>query len=270
MVTFKKVTGFVLIDKPAGITSRKAVDRLEERFGVVKSGHTGTLDFGVTGLLLVALSEARKTIPLLMNLDKEYEGRLHLHDDLQENEIKKAFAKFEGEITQLPPVRSRVARKPRIRNIYCLKFLGKEKRDVSFYVHCQHGTYVRKLVHDIGESIGCGAHMTSLRRTGIGDFSVREAKPLEKISKKDIMPIEDVMKRAGVKSVWIKDNFLEKVRNGNPLYHYMIQRHDEIQAGERIGIFCGKRLVAVGLVLIDSMKWKKKKPLVKTDRVLKD
>ncbi len=168
MIMLKKemgISGFLLLDKPSGLTSRWALERVQKKLKSQKAGHTGTLDFGVTGLLLIALGEARKTLPLLMNLDKEYEGEMHLHNDVSDDDIKKVFKEFEGKIEQLPPVRSRVARRPRIREIYSLQILGRNKRDVRFMAHCQHGTYIRKLVHDIGERLGCGAHMTKLRRT---------------------------------------------------------------------------------------------------------
>jgi H/ACA ribonucleoprotein complex subunit 4 len=273
----KKTNGFVLLDKPAGITSFQAVKRVEIKIGSKKSGHTGTLDFNVTGLLLIALGEARKTLPLLMGLDKEYEGEMHLHDSVTKTDLADAFKKFTGKITQLPPVRSRVARNPRVREIHSLNITSMDGRDVHYRVHCQHGTYIRKLIHDIGEHVGCGAHMTKLRRTRVGVFSIDEAKPLENMTRKDIFSIEDVMDRLKIKRVWLdnKEHVINKVRNGNPIHSFMIRKHDDVSEGECIGIFSGKtkvdqKLVAIGLVLLDSNKWDKKRPLVKTDRVLND
>jgi len=271
----KKAEGFLPLDKEAGMTSFQATKKAESILGAKKSGHTGTLDFGVTGLLMIALGEARKTLPLLMDLDKEYEGSMHMHGDVPDDRIKEAFKLFQGTIIQTPPVRSRVARKPRKREIYSLNFLGRGEntRDVNFSVHCQHGTYIRKLVHDIGEKIGCGAHMARLRRTKIDGFSVEEAKPLSDISIRDIIPTERVLKRLGVKGIWLhnKDNITNKVMNGNPLYCFMIRKHDDIGEGDKAGIFLGRKLLAIGLALSDSGEWKrtKKKPIVKTDRVLK-
>jgi len=270
MVVLKKANGFVLLDKPAGITSFQAVKRAEKILGSDRSGHTGTLDFNVTGLLVIALGEARKTLPLMMELDKTYEGIMHVHGVVAEQRLVDVFREFTGKIEQMPPVRSRVARKTRLREIFSLELDGKDGRDVRFHVHCQHGTYVRKLVHDIGERLGCGAHMSSLRRTAVGCFSINEAKPPERLSDNDIITISDTLERIGVKHVWLmnKESVVRKIRNGNPVRMCMIRKHDNIHEGEGIGIFQGRKIIAVGLALLDSDDWTKKKLLVKTDRVL--
>ena len=114
--------------------------------------------------------------------------------------------------------------------------------------------------------------MKSLRRTAVGCFSIKDAKGIDEIEQKDILEVESVMKRLGEKSVSLKerDDITTKIRNGNPVYMFMVSKHDKLEADDRVGIFSGNKLIAVGITLLDSSRWVKKKPLVKTDRVLKD
>ena len=101
---------------------------------------------------------------------KEYVCIMKLHSEIQENKIQEVLEEFQGPIYQRPPVRSSVKRKLRIRNIYYTEFIEMEERNVLFKVGCEAGTYIRKLCYDIGEVLGCGAHMQELRRTRVGPF----------------------------------------------------------------------------------------------------
>jgi len=121
----------------------------------------------VTGILPIALENATKAMSVLMGLDKEYVGVMHLHKDFNENLLKDAVLNFIGKIKQIPPVKSAVRRVERERIIYFFDIVEKEGKDVLFKVGCEAGTYVRKLCHDIGQFLKIGAHLTELRRTKV-------------------------------------------------------------------------------------------------------
>lgn len=125
----------------------------------------------MTGVLPVALEDATKVIQALLKAGKEYVGVMKLHGDVDERRIKEVFSEFQGEIYQRPPLRSSVKRIIRVRTIYYLDVLEIEGRNVLFKVGCEAGTYIRKLIHDMGKVLGCGAHMQELRRVRAGPFT---------------------------------------------------------------------------------------------------
>jgi H/ACA ribonucleoprotein complex subunit 4 len=124
----------------------------------------------VTGVLPVALGESTKILQAILAGGKEYICIMKLHGDLPKERLNELLNEFTGEIYQRPPLRSSVKRQIRKRIIYYNRLLEFEGRNVLFRVGCQSGTYIRKLVHDIGEAAGCGAHMVELRRTRAGPF----------------------------------------------------------------------------------------------------
>jgi H/ACA ribonucleoprotein complex subunit 4 len=216
----------ILVDKPPGMTSFDVVEKVSGLLGVRKAGHTGTLDPNATGLLVIALGEARKAMPVLTGLDKEYAGVMRLHADVGESELKKALSAFEGEITQTPPVRSAVARRPRKRTVHATELLGMNGRDARFRVRCQAGTYIRKIAHDLGEKLGCGAHLVELRRTLVGPFRLGDAVPIAELEAADgwrrlpertIMPLEKALRIIGLPALVIRDEHEPQVRNGSPV-----------------------------------------------------
>ncbi len=124
----------------------------------------------VTGVLPTALEEATKIVQALLLAGKEYICVMKLHSQVPEGRIKTVLDEFRGTIYQRPPVRASVKRRLRTRKIYYLNLLEMDKRNVLFNVGCEAGTYIRKLCYDIGEVLGCGAHMQELRRTRVGPF----------------------------------------------------------------------------------------------------
>jgi len=158
------------IDKPSGPTSFTVSQFVKNSLGINKTSHFGTLDPIVTGVLPVALGRACRLNDYFIHRNKEYAGIMRLHKEVDEKILKSAIKKFIGKITQLPPVRSRVKRAERVREIVSFEILEKEGKDVLFKTEVQAGTYIRKLIHDLGEQI-CGAHMLELRRTKAGIFS---------------------------------------------------------------------------------------------------
>ncbi|HEX9158069.1 MAG TPA: tRNA pseudouridine(55) synthase TruB [Syntrophales bacterium] len=207
------MNGVVIVDKPAGITSHDAVDRVRKLLGIRKAGHTGTLDPMATGVLPVCVGEATKIASFLSGDDKVYEAtmRLGVRTDTQdmtgqvvteqqprvtEADVKAALAAFAGTITQVPPQYSAVkvrgkalykwARKgirmePPAREVQIREILlqGVELPGVRFTVTCSKGTYVRTLCADMGERLGCGAALEQLRRTRSGIFREEDAVRLD-------------------------------------------------------------------------------------------
>jgi H/ACA ribonucleoprotein complex subunit 4 len=172
---------FVVINKPAGPTSHQVAAYAKDILGVSISGHTGTLDPNVTGVLPVGLEKATKMIMGLLNTGKEYVCYMHVHELIDEEKIRSVCESFVGRITQLPPVKSAVKRQEREREIYYLQILEIQGRDVLFKVGCEAGTYIRKLCTDIGVELGCGAHMHQLIRTKAAAFSTVDMVNLEEL-----------------------------------------------------------------------------------------
>ncbi len=204
---------FLLIDKPAGITSHDVVDIIRKKTGVKKVGHAGTLDPFATGLLIVAVGrENTKKIDSFKALKKEYEtvaalgsssdtgdltGKITPHNDpnVSEEKIKTILKTFLGKQTQIPPMYSAkkvggiklyelarqgktVERKPHAIEVYDIEFLGYNKPELSLRIKCSAGTYIRTLVEDIAKALGTHAYTKELRRTKIGDYSVNGAQKL--------------------------------------------------------------------------------------------
>lgn len=166
--------GVVNLDKPPGPTSHEVVSWIKRILHVKKAGHGGTLDPKVSGILPIAIQKATKLTQTLLPAGKEYVTVMHLHDDIDSDKLEETLEDFKGKITQKPPVRASVKRRPREREIYYLEILEREEREVLLRIGCEAGTYIRKLCHDIGEALGKGAHMAELRRTRTGPFGEDE------------------------------------------------------------------------------------------------
>ncbi len=275
----------VIVDKHSGPTSHQVTGWLKEMFGVKKAGHAGTLDPKVTGVLPVALANAVKAISVLMGLDKEYVGVMHLHKDMDIDILRKTIAeKFVGEIVQIPPKKAAVARRPRKKKIYFFDILEKDGKDVLFHVKCEAGTYIRKLVWDLGKTLGIGAHMTELRRIKVGNFSEDQAYSLvrirdayeiwkesgeEKLLREILIPVEYAILH--VKRVFVKDSAIHNIANGAPVYiSGLVRIQKGIVPGETIAIFSLKNeLIALGIAKMSSEEmFKRKRGLaIRTDRV---
>ncbi|MBI5095687.1 MAG: tRNA pseudouridine(55) synthase TruB [Candidatus Hydrogenedentes bacterium] len=207
------MTGILLVDKPAGVTSHDVVDAIRKASGLRRVGHTGTLDPLATGLLILCLGNATRLSEFLTGLDKVYEGtmRLGLETDsydldgktiaerpvpeLTEATLAESFVRYTGSIEQVPPMVSAVkvggerlyrrARKgetveraPRTITIHEFTLLGYTPPDATFRVRCTRGTYVRSLCHEIGAELGCGGALAALRRTWVGPHAVANAAPV--------------------------------------------------------------------------------------------
>jgi len=269
------------LDKPFGITSRQAVIEIKRIFNCERAGHVGTLDPRVTGVLVIALNKATKLMPVLMGLNKEYEGEMYLHKDIDKETIEKIVSDyFLGEITQIPPVKSHVARNPRKRMIYSFDIIEKVGQNVRFKTKVQAGTYIRKLCSDIGERLGTGAHMKELRRTKVGHFTIEDSHSLDEIKKaceennetllkKMLIPIEVAISH--VKKVYVKDSSIKSIRNGVPVLSSDVVRvQPDIKSKEIVGVFSLKdELIGLGIAKTDNNKiLDEKKTVVIIDRII--
>lgn len=166
--------GVINLDKPSGPTSHEIDSWVRRILSCEKTGHGGTLDPKVTGVLPIGIDSATRVIQLLLEAPKEYVCLMTLHKDVNEGRIKSIFKEFNGKIYQTPPVKSAVKRELRVRSIYYSDILEIEGKDVLFKIVCEAGTYVRTYCHDIGEALGTGAHMSELRRTQVGSFTEKD------------------------------------------------------------------------------------------------
>jgi len=212
----RPVSGWVVLDKPAGLTSAQAVGRVRRMLDARKAGHAGTLDPLATGILPIALGEATKTVPYVMDGDKRYrfslvfgeerdtddlEGRVTAISDHRPNdaEILGILTEFTGRISQVPPMYSaikirgersyKLARAgegeippPREVDISSFELVDRPREDRTvFDVTCGKGTYIRSLARDLGRALGSAAHVTDLRRTRCGPFDENHAISLDKL-----------------------------------------------------------------------------------------
>ncbi|MEM5882938.1 MAG: RNA-guided pseudouridylation complex pseudouridine synthase subunit Cbf5 [Candidatus Aenigmatarchaeota archaeon] len=237
----------------------------------------------MTGVLPIALDNATKAMSVLLGLDKEYVGVMHLHKQVDEEILREGVKKFIGKIIQVPPVRSAVARKPREKRVYFFDILEIEGKDVLFKVGCQAGLYVRKLVSDLGLSLGIGAHLTELRRTKAGNFNEDQAHSLieirdayefwkdgnEKFLKEILIPVEFAILH--LKRVFVKDSAVDSICHGSPVFCSGLTRIQEgIEKNEVVAIYTLKEeLVALGKAVLSSKEMfeKKKGIAIKTDKV---
>lgn len=210
--------GIICLNKPAGPTSHQVVDYVKEILNLDKSGHSGTLDPMVTGVLPIALGNGTKIVQTLLPAGKEYVALMILHKPVETEMIKKTFIELTGDIIQLPPKRSAVKRQLRERKVYYIEILEIEGQDVLFRIGCQGGTYIRKYIHDFGLKLNIGAHMQQLVRTKAGPFSDKEMYSLQDLKdayenykggddtnlRKIIKPVEFAVSH--LPKIWVHDN----------------------------------------------------------------
>jgi H/ACA ribonucleoprotein complex subunit 4 len=275
--------GIVNINKHQGPTSHQISDYVQKILHINKSGHSGTLDPNVTGCLVVALGDATRIVDILLKEGKEYVCLMHIHSPVDNDKIKKTFKSFLGKIEQLPPVKSAIKRQLRTREIYNLNIIEIDKQDVLFRVKCQAGTYIRKLCHDIGISLGTNAHMTQLVRSQVGPFDdtnwhtlhdLKDAYEFykegnEKKLKEIIKPIEFTTKN--LPRIWVLDNCVDTLCHGADLSNPGISKlESHIEEDDLVAILTLKdELICLGTAVSSSKKMYKKSSgkAVKTKKV---
>lgn len=176
--------GIINVDKPSGPTSFEVSDFVREKLSLRKTSHFGTLDPKVTGVLPIALNRTCKLTGYFLGEDKEYVGIMRVHEEISLEELKKTIReKFLGKIMQKPPVKSRVKRVEREREVKSFEILEQDGKDFLFKTCVQGGTYIRKLIDDLGKEIKVGAHMLELRRVRAGIFDEGKSVNLYELEK---------------------------------------------------------------------------------------
>jgi len=274
------ISGILLMDKPEGVTSFEVVRRARRALKIKKIGHLGTLDPLATGLLPLCLNEATKLVPFLMPEAKTYRAQVRLgvttttQDAAGEvvarcetlpdpEQVQQVAARFVGEVTQIPPIYSarhyqgerayRRARrgeavelKPQTVTIYELTVDEVAIPEFTFTVRCSQGTYIRTLAHDMGQALGCGAHLAALRRLAVGSFSVEAALPLARLAElspeeleRKIIPLAECL--PGLRPVAVGPEEARRLRQGQLLVLPGVDLPD----GEPVRVLLDGELVAV-------------------------
>jgi H/ACA ribonucleoprotein complex subunit 4 len=271
--------GIIILDKPSGPSSHQVDRWIKEILEIDKCSHGGTLDPRVSGVLVIALENATKLMPILLSSKKEYVGIIHLHKDIERKKIEKIFESFIGKVRQLPPVKSAVARREREREIYYLELLEIEGRNVLFKIGCEAGFYVRRFADDVGKKLKIGAHLQELRRTKSGSFSEDQTITLQELLDADkddeklrkvILPMELAIEPIG--KMVVSDNAIDNICNGAPLaIGGIIRLEDNIKKGDWVATLSLKgELVAIGKAMLNSKEMieQSRGLAIKTDRVL--
>lgn len=278
------LSGFFVIDKQPGVSSHDIVSMVRRAIGQKKVGHTGTLDPFATGVLPVAVGEGTKAIQFLDESEKEYRAvlRLGISTDTQDltgeviserdssmlrpEDLERVAAQFIGKISQLPPMFSalkrdgvplyklarkgvEVEREPRQIEIHALSFDWIRLPEACFTVRCSRGTYVRTLACDIGDALGCGAHLLELRRTSSGLFREADAVRIDALAAAAdltalLLPPDQAL--GHLKALALNDSGARKVGNGVvPGPDEFVDGIPELVPGEQVRLYQGGRFLAV-------------------------
>ena len=266
--------GFLVIDKPEGVTSHEVVQLVRRRIGIRKVGHLGTLDPLATGVLPMAVGKATRLIQFMKDSEKNYEGTIYLgiatdtYDregqilarndvpDLTAEQLQTLATELLGPQSQIPPAFSakkiggvpayRLARKgkpvemaPQQIVIRQLEFSKRSAFEIDFCIWCSAGTYVRTLASDFGKRLGCGAHLSRLRRRSSGEFSLSQAIPPEVLAAADqalleerLIPVSEVLKSVPVLEVDLKAK--ESLAHGRPFDWSLPQGISALPASLRV------------------------------------
>ncbi len=254
--------GIINIDKSSGPTSFSVSEFVKKTLDLRKTSHFGTLDPKVTGVLPVALNRACKLTGFFLGEDKEYVGIMRMHEDIPLEKINEAIKKkFIGKILQTPPVKSRVKRQEREREVKSFELLEKDGKDILFKTEVQGGTYIRKLISDLGDYLKVGAHMLELRRVRAGIFDEKTIVSLydfekaveeykkgnDKLLRKMIIPAEIVAEVYPV--VQIKKEIVDRVFHGRPIHNEDIKGQAKGVTGDSVSVFSGERFIGMFKVI---------------------
>lgn len=284
---WRQVDGVLLLDKPLGLTSNDALQKARRLFSAAKGGHTGTLDPLATGLLPLCFGEATKFSADLLDADKTYEAVIKLGVatdsgdaegvviatapvDVSECDIFRVLPQFSGAIRQVPPMHSAlkrngrplyelarqgvvVEREPRAVTIHAIDCLSFFDDSLTLRVACSKGTYIRVLAADIGRLLGCGAHLATLRRTGVGDLDLRSAVTLAQLEALDeaeraglLQPVDALLH--SLPELTLDGEAAQRFRHGNPVAL-------PAGLGGKIRVYVDRRLIGVGELAPDGRLW---------------
>lgn len=288
--TWKQVNGVLLLDKPIGLTSNDALQKVRRLFSAAKGGHTGTLDPLATGLLPLCFGEATKFSADLFDADKTYEAVLKLGVttdsgdaegqvtasaavNVEKAQILDILPRFMGDILQVPPMHSalkrdgrplyelarqgiEVERQARAVTIHGIELLDFAGDTVSLRVACSKGTYIRVLAADIGAALGCGAHLSALRRTRVADLTLATAVTLADLQAMDetermavLQPVDSLLQT--LDRLELSGQAEQRFSHGNP-----VDLPDGLQG--KIRVYVGERLIGVGEQGADGRLWPKR------------
>ena len=283
------MNGVLVIDKPKGWTSHDVVARVRKMLNVKKAGHGGTLDPLATGVLPVYLNEGTKLVPFNLAGIKVYQATMRLGQEtdtldadgkvvcekegfsFSREEIEEVLGRFRGTIQQTPPLysaikqgglpmykRARSGERPSLKKreatIHVLTLQKVSLPFVTLEVTCGRGTYIRSLCADVGQALGCGAHLVELRRLRSGKFTAAQALSVEDLSRladqgkvrERIIPLKDSVDISG--EIWVESKTAERVRKGRPLHLSDLPegKRGLIRKGQRVGLLHGaEKLLAI-------------------------
>jgi tRNA pseudouridine55 synthase len=277
MVYTQQIDGVLVVDKPSGPTSHAVVARVRKLLHT-KTGHLGTLDPAATGVLPLVLGRATRLARFMQLADKEYLATIRLgratdtYDgdgrtvserpvpEITPDRIDQLLSQFQGEVSQIPPMFSavkvagerlyRAARRGETRerpkrtvSIFRLELVDKRTESWDLRIHCSSGTYIRTVAHDIGELLGCGAHLEKLRRTRSGNYDLSLAVQLEKVGdswQRALLPIDKLL--PDLPAVPVNSVLTEMILHGNPV------EHEGTVEGEYCRLIHENLLIAIGRV----------------------
>ncbi|MBW2185232.1 MAG: tRNA pseudouridine(55) synthase TruB [Deltaproteobacteria bacterium] len=274
------MNGLLIIDKPQGITSHTVVQKVRRACDVKRVGHAGTLDPLATGLLLIGVGSCTRLIEYLVATDKGYRatfrlGRVtdsqditgqvvseHPTDQITAEQIREVCSHYIGEIEQVPPMFSalkqngvplyrlarqgiEVERQKRKITITRLDVESIDGIEVTIYVDCTKGTYIRTLCHDIGQELGCGACMTSLRRVRSGPFDESMALSLDSIIQGDFELLSPSAALSGFEAVQVAVSGRNRLREGIPPRIEDLSSAVDLQAQQQVVLMDGEKLMAI-------------------------
>ena len=283
------MNGVLILDKPKGITSQKAVSEVNKIIKAKRAGHTGTLDPFATGVLPICFNKATKIIPYMKNDFKKYDALIHLGIStdtldstgqvtkerdpgiLNKNTITDAFSKYKGKINQIPPMFSaikkdgvrlyklarrgiEVQRAPREVTIKEIELLDYKPPFIRFMVECSRGTYIRVLAADISNDLGCAGHLEELRRIESDGFSIDEALTIEDIKSGhfELTSLKDVLSH--MKEVNVSSDLACQIRQGKQIKKSHMNLNDlpYFEAGDHLKIYEDSNLVSITEANMDS------------------
>lgn len=264
----RAVNGVVLLDKPTGISSNDALQKVKRLFFAEKAGHTGALDPLATGMLPVCLGEATKFSQFLLDSDKRYRviaklgERTNTSDsdgevvetrpvDVEQDTLLRQIETFRGESQQIPSMFSalkyqgrplyeyaregiEVPRESRLINVYDIELIRFEGDEVEMDVHCSKGTYIRTIVDDLGELLGCGAHVVYLRRTVVANYPYERMVTLEQLN--------ELVEQAQAQDIAPKDLLdplllpMDTAVESLPAVHMTVEQIDKVQHGQAVTV----------------------------------
>lgn len=260
-------SGLIIIDKPRGPSSHQVTAWVGSLLGC-HTGHSGTLDPQVSGVLLIMLGNAVRLAPLLLRHDKEYVCLMRLQDNVGRERLENVMREFTGRIYQRPPKKSAVKRNLRIRAIHSLEILLVEDRRVLFRVQCDAGTYIRSLCHHIGLALGVGAHMEELRRIRSGPFDELQAHSLHDLADSCararngdpaallamILSVDEIV--PDLPKIIIRDSAIDALCHGAQLAAVGISCCDPFRKGESVAVLThAGEFVCLGKGIVSSAEF---------------